>query len=144
MKKLLVVASGGGHWIQLMRLKPVFDDFDSVYVSTYDSIGNDKYYKVPDANFTSKIECIKLFLKILMIVIKVRPDVIISTGAAPGFFAILSGYIFRKKTIWIDSMANVDELSKSGKYCKYFATVWLTQWEELSHNEGPYFKGRVI
>ena len=31
--KVLVVASGGGHWIQLRRLQPAFDGLDVAYVS---------------------------------------------------------------------------------------------------------------
>jgi hypothetical protein len=70
--------------------------------------------------------------------------VIISTGAAPGFFALMFGKILMRKTIWIDSMANADEMSLAGKKIKPFADIWLTQWEELSLPEGPGYQGQVL
>ena len=31
--KILVVASGGGHWIQMLRLRPAFEGLDVAFVS---------------------------------------------------------------------------------------------------------------
>jgi hypothetical protein len=74
----------------------------------------------------------------------VRPDVVISTGAAPGYFAILFGKKLGAKTIWLDSIANVDELSMSGRAVGKYADLWLTQWEHLATEGGPDFIGAVL
>ena len=69
---------------------------------------------------------------------------VISTGAAPGYFAIRIGRLLGAKTIWVDSIANAEELSMTGKLVQRHADVWLTQWEHLSRPEGPGFAGAVL
>lgn len=147
MKKILAVASDGGHWVQMRRLAKAFDGNEVVYVST--NIGrkvevDEKFYTVTDANFNQKIKLILLFIQMLILFIKERPDVVISTGAAPGFFAIVIGKLFRAKTLWLDSIANGEELSKSGNHVSRWADEWLTQWEPLSTKNGPFYKGKVL
>ena len=81
----------------------------------------------------------------LWIVAKERPDYVISTGAAPGYMSILFGRLFGAQTIWVDSIANVDRLSMSGKWAGKIANLWLTQWPQLAKPEhGPFFAGAVI
>jgi hypothetical protein len=73
-----------------------------------------------------------------------RPDVVITTGAAPGYFAIRFGNWLRARTIWVDSVANVDELSLSGRKAGPHADLWLTQWAHLAKPGGPRFTGSVL
>lgn len=146
-KKILAVSSSGGHWIQLNRLRPFLSQYNTIYVSTDKSLKvtvTEDYYSVRDASMWDKFGLVIQSLQIFFIILRVRPDIIISTGAAPGFFAILIGKVFRKKTIWIDSIANADEMSLAGMKIKKFADVWLTQWPELATDEGPSYKGQVL
>ena len=53
----------------------------------------------------------------------VRPDVVISTGAAPGAFALFFGKLFGAKTIWIDGIASTSKLSMSGKITRLVQRV---------------------
>ena len=75
---------------------------------------------------------------------KENPDVIVSTGAAPGYFAIRFGRLLGIKTIWIDSIANAEELSMSGQKAGKHADLWLTQWKHLAKPQGPLYYGNVI
>ena len=143
-KKVLAVASKGGHFIQLMRLKPVFDRFDTSYVTNQKRNDIEDLTCVVDANRNSKWLLIVLFLQVLWLVVIKRPDVVISTGAAPGYFAVLCGKLCGAKTIWLDSIANAEELSLSGQQAGKFADLWLTQWPELVKQDGPDFGGRVL
>jgi len=146
-KTVLAVASAGGHWVQLLRLRPAFEGMDVAYVSTLyfseEELGA-KLHIVKDANVSEKINAIVMFFQMLWILIKVRPDFIVSTGALPGLVSIALGKLFGIKTVWIDSIANSERLSLSGRYAKHFASVWLTQWPNLSGDEGPKFWGRVL
>jgi UDP-N-acetylglucosamine:LPS N-acetylglucosamine transferase len=144
MKRLLAVASQGGHAVQLMRLKPIFDRYETTYVSTQRRTGMNRFTKIIDANRNAKIRLVFLFVHILWIIIRERPDVVISSGAAPGFFAIMCGKLLGAKTIWVDSIANAQELSLSGKRAGKFADLWLTQWQELSSKNGPQYGGSVL
>lgn len=147
MVKLLAVASGGGHWVQLRRLQPAFKGADVSWISTqpdYAKEAGKNFYSVKDASLWDKVALIKMFLQVAWLVIKIRPDVVITTGAAPGYAAIMFGRIFGARTIWLDSIANSETLSTSGLKAKRWAHVWLTQWEHLAHADGPEFWGAVI
>ena len=51
---VLAVASGGGHWIQLLRLRAAFGEVDVVYATTYpdhrEVVGTARFCLVPEAN----------------------------------------------------------------------------------------------
>lgn len=152
----MAIASGGGHWVQLMRLKPAFDGLDVFYVSLDPTASVDvptrKYYTIRDASRKQKWAFIIVALQVLRILIVERPKVLITTGSAPALIAlILAKYIFRTKTIWIDSIANAERLSTSGQKAGEFADIWLTQWPHLSDDSGlqsgtrkPEYWGAVL
>jgi hypothetical protein len=146
--KILAVASSGGHWVQLRRVVPAFEQSEVVYVTVIDSyrtqVPDNKFYTVRDATRWNKLGLIVLALSLAWIILKEKPGVIISTGAAPGYFAILIGSFFGARTIWIDSMANVENLSMSGSRVGRYADLWLTQWPHLAKSDGPYYGGGVL
>ncbi len=148
-RRILAVASGGGHWVQLLRMLPAFEGQELVFASTMASLkseaGDRPFYHVPDANRRRPISLMMLMAKMLWIVAKERPDYVISTGAAPGYISIVFGRLFGAQTIWVDSIANVDRLSMSGRMAGKIANLWLTQWPQLAKPEhGPFFAGAVI
>lgn len=146
-KKVLAVASGGGHWVQLLRLQPAFVHHKVTYVSTNAAYGNDvdgTLLTVTDANMNEKLKLLVMFFEMFLHFLRIRPDVIITTGAAPGFAALAFGRLFGAKTIWVDSIANSEELSASGRQAGRFAHTWLTQWEHLAKPDGPMYWGAVL
>lgn len=149
-KTVLAVASAGGHWIQLRRLHPAFDGSRLIYATTretyLDEVAADgaEFRVVPDCNRWEKFKLIKAAVKIFLLLLKEKPDVVISTGAAPGYFAIRIGKILGKKTIWVDSIANAEELSLSGQRAGQHVDHWLTQWNHLARTDGPSFFGCVL
>ncbi len=158
-RRILAVASGGGHWVQLLRLRPAFQGHRVTYVTVRGSyradVGDAPLYVVKDATRWDKVGLVKMALQLVWIVIRVRPHVIISTGAAPGYFAIRFGRLLGARAIWIDSIANVEEISMTGRIVAKFADLWLTQWEHLegscdvaggkgTSQRGPRFEGAVL
>jgi UDP-N-acetylglucosamine:LPS N-acetylglucosamine transferase len=148
MMRILAVASGGGHWIQLRRLARTFGYHDVAYVSVNKDYSAEvspcRLYTVNDANRWNKFGVMMLGLRLLCIVLKERPHVVISTGAAPGFLALLFAKCIGAKTIWIDSLANVEQMSLSGRLAQRYADLWLTQWPELESPSGPYYRGTIL
>ncbi len=160
--RVLAIASSGGHWIELFRLRPAWDGCDVSYVTTKkgyaDEVFKDakerdlpvpRFLTVINANRWQKFRLIGQLLGVLFVLIRIRPHVVISTGASVGFFAIKMGKILGARTIWIDSLANAEELSLSGKLAGASADLWLTQWEDLVGSENPElglpeYKGSVI
>jgi hypothetical protein len=147
-RKVLAVASGGGHWVQLLRMLPAFDGMNIVYVTTLPSyrahVAPARFYTVPDGSLWNKLRLARMGVKILWIVLRERPDVIISTGAAPGYFALRLGKMLGASTVWVDSIANAEKLSLSGRKVGPYADLWLTQWPHLARPEGPRFEGAVL
>lgn len=145
--RVLAIASAGGHWVQLLRLIPAFRDKDLAFVSTDPKFGatvkDYTFFSVPDANQRDKFRLIHCFLRVSNIVIRQRPRVIITTGAAPGLMGIIIGRLIGAKTIWIDSIANAEKISLSGKIAAYFANRVYTQWENLA-TDRIKFRGNVL
>lgn len=147
--KVLAAASAGGHWTQLLRLSPAWDGCDVVYVSTDSSAADSvssasRFYAVAEASRWEKAKLVKSALQVAGILIRERPDVIVTTGAAVGYFAILFGRLIGSRTMWIDSIANAEEVSLSGQKAGKVADSFLTQWPELAKDDGPTFKGSVL
>jgi hypothetical protein len=146
--KILAVASGGGHWVQLLRLRPAFDGYEVTYVTVNAAYAADvpghRLRVINDATRWDKLGLLRMALRLLWILMVERPEVIVSTGAAPGYFAIRMGRWFGARAVWIDSMANVEQLSLSGQRVGRFANLWLTQWPHLERPGGPHYAGAVI
>jgi len=115
----MLVSSSGGHWTELRRLAPAFDRCERVWCSVVPEmrgeVAPDRFLLVPDANRWNKLRLVWCAVRVLAALLAVRPDFVVSTGAAPGFYAILLARIVGARTIWLDSIANADELSMSGR-----------------------------
>ena len=146
--KLLAVSSGGGHWVQLLRIAPAFENCDVTFVTVHESyraqVPDHKFYVVSDANRQNKPAVIRAAFRLAWIIWTEKPDVLVSTGAAPGYLAIRLGRMLGSRTIWLDSIANVDQLSMSGRRIGRCADLWLTQWEHLARPDGPQYAGSVL
>jgi UDP-N-acetylglucosamine:LPS N-acetylglucosamine transferase len=145
--KILAAASAGGHWIQLLRLTHAFEGNEVVYICTKkefeSTVSGSEFHHVKDVNRKNIIGLLKSFFQIWKLIYKIKPKLIISTGAAPGLMCIIVGRIFRIKTVWIDSIANVDQLSMSGKIATKFASEVYTQWPDLAKGKIKY-NGNVL
>jgi UDP-N-acetylglucosamine:LPS N-acetylglucosamine transferase len=147
-KRILAVASGGGHWIQLLRLRPAFAGCDVTYVTTRASnqtdVPGERFRQIPDSNLSTKFKLLRTCVAMLWILVRERPDVVVTTGAAPGYFAVRFGRWFGARTAWIDSVANAEELSLAGRKAGSCVDLWLTQWAHLARNNGPRYYGSVL
>jgi len=147
-QRVLAVASGGGHWIELLRLLPSLDGCDVAFATTNRGLQRDvagaRFYVITDATRWSRLGIVLVAIRLAHVLVRERPNVIISTGAAPGYVAVRLGALLGIKTIWVDSIANVDELSLSGQLAGRHVSLWLTQWPHLSKPGGPFFSGSVL
>ena len=147
-RRVLAVSSGGGHWVQLRRLRPAFEGFETIWLTVdadhRQEVDGAPFYVVNDATRWDRLQVVTCALRVIRVLLRVRPDVIVTTGAAPGFFAIVFGKLMRARTVWVDSIANADELSGSGTWIGRFADLWLTQWPHLAREGGPDYEGAVL
>lgn len=155
--RVMAISSGGGHWVELRRIRPAWVGCDVTYVTTHQGYRAEveaeldpegarvQFFKVLEANRWRKFRLLGQLLGVLWILIIVRPEVIVSTGASAGYFAIRFGkMLFGARTIWIQSIADTESVSLSGEFVKQHADLWLTQWEHLAKEDGPLYYGSVI
>ncbi len=135
-KKICLAASGGGHLTELMRLSDSWQKYDTFFVTTVPVVkdelkGSGEVYVVGECNRQHMILVFIVLLRCIKIILKERPDIVISTGAAAGCMTCFLGKIMGAKIIWIDSITNVERLSLSGRMVRYIADLFLVQWPEL-------------
>lgn len=140
--RVIAISSRGGHWIELLRLREAFSDQDVTFVTTVPEyrtmVDGFKFRVVTEASRDTKFRMVLMSLQVLWILLRVRPSVIVTTGAAPGFMAIWLGRRLGIRTLWVDSIANAEELSMSGQLAVKHADKILTQWEHLSSDRIEY------
>lgn len=143
MKKVFAAASIGGHWVQLLRISRSMEErYDMVYLSTHPKcatmVEGKKFYLIKNFSRWNAWKVVPSFFRIFGILLLERPDAIITTGAAPGLVCVMAGKLLGKKTIWVDSIANVEHLSASGRLAKRFASRIYTQWKDLASDSIVY------
>ncbi|WP_404422100.1 glycosyltransferase [Nibricoccus sp. IMCC34717] len=147
-KRLLAVSSSGGHWVQLQRLRPAFEGCQVCFATTRDSYRHEvegyRFELIRDANRTQPFKAVLMLFTLARVLLKFRPHVVVSTGAMPGYFALRLAKLFGARTVWVDSIANAEELSLSGQKAGKVADLWLTQWEHLAQEKGPSYRGNVL
>jgi UDP-N-acetylglucosamine:LPS N-acetylglucosamine transferase len=145
---ILAVASGGGHWIQMLRLAPSFRGADVHYATTdrsaADMVEASAFHSFLDANKDTPVRLIVCALKLAWIVATVRPDAVVSTGAAGGYLAIRIARLLGARTMFIDSIANARELSFSARLSLGVADRVLCQWPRVADISGTEYHGAVI
>lgn len=138
MKKICFIASTGGHFEQIMMLKPLINKYDSFIVtektqySVSKSEKNIYYLKQVNRNERTFIfKMIYNFLVTIKLFFKEKPDCIISTGALATIPMCLIAKLFRKKVIFIESFAKVNSPTLTGKLIYRFADQFYVQWEGM-------------
>ncbi|MBE5947840.1 MAG: polysaccharide biosynthesis protein [Lachnospiraceae bacterium] len=136
--KILFAASSGGHFEQLLMLKPLMDKHESVLVTEKTGYGAGKFdvktYYVKQINRKELLFIPKFIansFKSLGIIIKEKPDVMITTGVLATIPLALLMKLFKKKLIYIESFAKVTSKTLSGKLLYKYADRFYVQWEEM-------------
>lgn len=137
-KKACFISSSGGHFEQLMMLKPLMKKYNGFIVtertkySVLDNEGNVYYLKqVNRSEFTFFYNMLINIIISLKIFLKEKPDVIISTGVLATIPMCLIAKTFRKKLIYIESFAKVNTPTLTGKLLYRFADQFYVQWEDM-------------
>jgi len=122
---------------ELIQIADTFRDAPMVWVSTGPMVVGlvQKYgpvYIVGECNRQHPIRSFVVALRCLRVVFRERPSVVISAGAAPGFLVCFWAKLFGAKIVWVDSIANIVDLSMSGRMVRRLADLILSQWPEVA------------
>lgn len=141
-KKVLFISSTGGHLNELLQLKSLFSNYDYLLVTEKDKSTislKDKYnvkylvYGTRKNLFSYFFKFIFNFIKSFIIFIKFKPDVVVTTGAHTCVAMIFIAKLFKKKSIYIETMANRKTKTMTGKIVEKWVTYFVVQWEDMKN-----------
>ena len=141
-KKVLFISSTGGHFDELLQLKPLFKKYNSYIITEKDKsneslkeIYGDKMYFLPYGTraklFTYIFKYFYLCLRTVYLYFKIRPKVIITSGTHTAGPMCIIGKIFGSKIIYIETIANTNKKTATGKMIYPIADLFIVQWEEM-------------
>lgn len=133
---ILAISSGGGHLAEIIKTIPEKYENQVIYVTcknghTQKTLRYKPHYFVVDPH-VNYFKYLINFIQSLVVFFKVRPQVIISTGAGIAVSILLIGYFFRRKIIYIESGARIFSPSKTGNFIYRFSDLFIIQYRTLS------------
>ena len=136
--KICFVGSSGGHLTHLYMLKPFWQDKERFWV-TFDKAdarslleGERVYPAYYPSNRSIKALAINT-VRAIRILHKEKPDLIVSSGAAPAIPFFWLGKLTGAKTIYIEVFDRIDKPTISGKVCYPVTDMFIVQWEEMKN-----------
>jgi beta-1,4-N-acetylglucosaminyltransferase len=136
--EVLLVCTGGGHLLQLWSLRDAWAGYSHAWVvashegSDVTSLLEDErvYRAHPRAARSIK----KLFLNLLLalrLLHRLRPSVIVTTGAAVAVPFAWLGRLRGARVVWVESLARAEKPSLSCRLVAPIADQMYVQWPEL-------------
>jgi len=148
--KICLVCSHGGHLTEMEMLYPAMTGYEKFLV-TYRSqrtektnLGQRKY--LLDHVGTNAWRATKLIYKAMVILLRERPDVVLSIGAEIAIPFLWFGKLMGAKTVYIESWCRVNTKSLTGPLVYPIVDLFLIQWPSLANEYGPkakYFGGLI-
>ena len=135
--KLCFAASSGGHFEQLLMLKPLMEKYDSIIVT--EQTGYQVKTPVPCCYMLQVNRKEKSFLPRMVVntwraarlLHREKPDAVICTGVLAMIPLCLLAKLTGRKLIYIESFAKVTSATLSGKLLYKFADRFYVQWEQM-------------
>jgi len=140
-KKIGLICSAGGHFTEMLQLREAFKGH-RIFVITYRekaTLNQENTYYLK--TWRSPTGFIVGLIKIFILFLKEKPDILFSTGseiAVPPFY--LGKFLFRTKLIYLECSAQVYRPSLTGRCVYPITDLFLVQWEFLLKKYGPKAK----
>lgn len=141
-KKVLFISSTGGHLSELLQLKPLFKKYEYNIITEKDKANiklkeeyGDKLYFLPYGTRAKMVSYIfkysYLCLKTIYLYFKIRPKVIVTTGTHTAGPICVLGKIFGSKVVYIETFANANKKTATGRLIYPIADLFIVQWKEM-------------
>lgn len=131
--KLGLVSSSGGHWEQLKKLQPLIDKYDGFFATEQTIFKDNKAkYLFLQTDLKDKFMIFKMIYNTvysILIWIKEKPDLIITTGTIVAYPFYILSIIFKKKFIFIETFARANMPTVAGKRMEKHSDLFIVQWE---------------
>lgn len=141
-RKVLFIASTGGHLNELMQIKTLFNKFDYHIVTEKtkvdDSLKGKYVERISFLIYGTKKYPISYIFKLLAncfislyYFFKYQPEVVVTTGTHTAVPMCYIAKIFGSKVIFIETFANRETGTVAGKLVYPIADTFVVQWEEM-------------
>lgn len=140
-KRVLFISSEGGHFSELLELNSTIEKYNSFIITEKNFLSNESKLKYGTRiNFLLNTKPKKLSYLILAPInilyslhyyFKIKPDVVITTGAHTAVAMCYIAKLFRKKIVYIETFANLESKTLTGKLIYPIADVFIVQWENM-------------
>ncbi len=141
-KRVLFISSTGGHLNELLQLSPLFEKYDYHIITEKDKANEnlkEKYgnrvYFLPYGTraklFSYIFKYLFLCFKTIYLYFKIRPKVIVTTGTHTAGPMCIIGKIFGSKIVYIETFANTNRKTATGRLIYPIADLFIVQWEEM-------------
>jgi beta-1,4-N-acetylglucosaminyltransferase len=147
--KIAFVGSHGGHLTELLYLREALDPIDDYFFLTYDNERTralpDRKYLIRNIGYNYFLMAVS-FMRIALIWLRERPDVIISTGAEVAIPAFYLGKVFGAYCIFVEIWATIHTPTQTGRWLYRISDEFYVQWESLLAAYGPKarFAGTIV
>lgn len=148
--RVLLVASSGGHLIELMAIAGEYPPEQRHWV-TFDKpdvpplLGDEQVtyaFSPTNRHLGNLVRNTFLALRTLR---RLRPDAVISTGAGVAVPFLYAARLFGARTIYVESLARSSELSLSGRLVYPIVNEFFVQWPELARSRRrTRYEGAII
>ena len=148
--KIALVCTQGGHLTETLQLLEAFQGHE-IFLATHHSSRDEDVLQIAPVYFSDNIGVnpIRLFQSFFWAfnILRVeRPDVIVSTGAEIALPFFYLGKLLGMKTIFIEGLFRVENISRTGRLVYPVADAFFVQWPQLLEICGPKarYEGAVI
>lgn len=133
--KVLCVASAGGHLAQLAELRRHWGDTDVHWVTAHQTDAIERVQGDPTTwgyfpTTRNVVNAIRNFGLALRLLRKLRPQVVISTGAGIAVPFFVAARIYRIPTVYLEVYDRVTLPTLAGRLCYPIADTFLIQWPQ--------------
>lgn len=135
--KVCFAASSGGHFEQLMMLKPLMEKYHGFVVTEETGYAVEtgfRTYKLAQVNRrerTFPLHMLRNVVASLRIFLRERPDAIVTTGVLAMVPLCLICKLFGRRLVYIESFAKVTSPTETGRLMHRFADRFYVQWESM-------------
>ena len=141
-KKVLFISSTGGHFNELLQLSPLFEKYDYHIITEKDETTKglkekygDRISYLPYGTRQKLLRYIFVYtylcIKTIFLFIKIRPKYIVTTGTHTAGPMCYLGKIFGSKIIYIETIANKNSKTATGRLIYPIADLFIVQWEDM-------------
>jgi beta-1,4-N-acetylglucosaminyltransferase len=149
-RPIALVGSNGGHLAHLLALKPWWEKHDRFWV-TFKKIdaltaleGERSYWAYGPTN-RNAWNLVRNSLVAVRVLLRERPSMIVSSGAAVAVPFFYLARLFGAQTIFIEVVDRIDQPTLTGRLIRPVATRVMTQWPGLlQHYPAATLIGRLL